>query len=81
MNPCGACSFWVTNKGVREMNKRADIIRVAEFIWREFSISTFEPKRLGQFARDFLKSGKALTAYDTFYTRDLRESLERVSHW
>lgn len=56
------------------MNRRTDTIRVATFIGSEFGIYTADPKRLGDYARDLLASGKTFTGL-------LRESLERVSKW
>jgi hypothetical protein len=56
------------------MNRRTDTIRVATFIGGEFGIYTTDPRRLRDFARDLLGSGRKLDAL-------LRESLERVSRW
>lgn len=56
------------------MNRRADTIRIATYVATEFSIYTTDPHKLGQFARDLLRSGKPLTL-------NLRESAERVSQW
>lgn len=56
------------------MNKRTDTIRLAEYVAAEFSIYTNDPTRLGQYARDLLKSGRSLTM-------NLRESAERASQW
>lgn len=59
------------------MNKRADIIRVSEWLWAEFAIMTTDPHKLGAFARDALARNPVFTVGELL----LRESLERVSKW
>lgn len=59
------------------MSRNADMMRVAGYVWEKFSICTYNPLRLAEFARDILATNPRFTVAQLA----LRESLERVARW